>query len=287
MNLLRITDLSAAQVMEIFQLADKLRKAPAGGELAGKTAILFFPESSIRTRITFEKAITDLGGHSIVFPPSTLDKREELEDVIKYIENWADFVVIRHSDFSKVCRLAEHSAIPVINAMTSENHPCEILSDLYALSCLRENYRELSYTFVGEKGNIARSWVEAAKVMGLKLRHVCIRGNEITEDNGYYTFHTELEEVLPLSDIILTDPLSAAIKTKEYIDKYQITLERMKKTREASLLNPCPPFYRGEEVSADAIASEYFVGYGFKKSLLYVQQAIILYCLEQGGIVQA
>jgi len=280
MNLLRITDLSEAQVLEIFELADKLRSDNGKGELAGKTAILFFPESSIRTRITFEKAIADLGGHSIIFPPSTLDKREEAEDVIKYIGNWADFVVVRHSDFNKVSQLAEHSAIPVINAMTAENHPCEILSDLYALRCLRQDYRELSYTFVGERGNISRTWVEAAKVLGFKLRHVCTSGNKIMEDNEYYSFHTELEEILPMSDIILTDPLSEELKTKEYIDKYQINLERMKKTREASLLNPCPPFYRGEEVSADAIASDYFVGYGFKKSLVYVQQAIILYCLE-------
>lgn len=282
MNLLRITDLSEAQVLEIFQLADKLGNDSAKRELAGKTAVLFFPESSIRTRITFEKAIADMGGHSIVFPPSTLDKREELEDVIKYIENWADFVVVRHSDFSKVSGLAKYSAIPVINAMTSENHPCEILSDLYALRSIRKDYRELAYTFVGEKGNISRSWAEAAKVLRLKLRHVCTLGNEIMEDNDYYSFHTELEEVLPLSDIILTDPLSAGIKTKEYIDKYQITLERMKKTREASMLNPCPPFYRGEEVSVEVIASDYFVGYGFKKSLLHVQQAIIMYCLGHG-----
>ena len=85
MNLLKITDLSEKQVLEIFDIADKLRYGAKGAELSGKTAILFFPESSIRTRITFEKGIADLGGRSINFPPATLDKREGLKDVIKYI----------------------------------------------------------------------------------------------------------------------------------------------------------------------------------------------------------
>lgn len=281
MHFLKIADLREKQVLEIFNLADRLRYDTKGTALAGKTAILFFPESSIRTRITFEKGIADLGGRSIVFPPSTLDKREELEDVIKYIENWAEFVVVRHSDFSKVCKIARHSNIPIINAMTSENHPCEILSDLYSLRNIRSNYRDLTYTFVGEKGNISKSWVQAAEVLNLRFNHVCNKGNEIKVNDDNYSFHTELGEVLPISDIILTDPLSSECKTKEYIEKYQITLEQMKKTKKNSLLNPCPPFFRDEEVSKDVIESDYFVGYSFKVNLIYIQQAIILYCLGQ------
>ncbi|MDF2547131.1 MAG: ornithine carbamoyltransferase [Anaerosolibacter sp.] len=280
MNLLKIEDLNVKQVMEIFDKADDLKNNVKGTELSGKTAVLFFPESSIRTRITFEKAVADLGGRSILFQPSTIDKREELKDVIKYIGNWANFVIIRHSDFSKVSQLAKYSEIPIINAMTSENHPCEILSDLYSLSKIRNNYRDLTYTFVGEKGNISRSWAEIAKVMNLKFNHVCICGNEIKENDDNYSFHVELEDILSQSDIILTDPLSSELRTKEYIQKYQITLDRMKKTKKNSLLNPCPPFFRSEEVSTDVIESTYFVGYKFKENLLCVQQAIILYCLE-------
>ena len=279
MNFLRLTDLNERQIQEIFNLADRLSNTAKATELSGKTAILFFPEASIRTRITFEKGIADLGGHSIIFPPSTLDKREELKDVIKYIENWADFVVVRHQDFGKVCEIARHSDIPVINAMTSENHPCEILSDLYSLRCIRSNYRDLTYTFVGEKGNISKSWAEAAQVLNLKFNHVCVKGNEIKADDSNYSYHTELEEVLPETDIVLTDSLPVELRTEGYLNKYQITLDRMKKSRENSLLNPCPPFYRGEEVAADAIGSGYFVGYSFKEKLTCVQQAIILYCL--------
>ncbi|HYE83077.1 MAG TPA: ornithine carbamoyltransferase [Clostridia bacterium] len=282
MHFLKISDLCDKQVLEIFDIADVLRYKAKGNELSGKTAVLFFPESSIRTRITFEKGIADLGGRSIVFPPSTLDKREELSDVIGYIENFADFVVIRHSDFGKVAEIAKHSNIPVINAMTSENHPCEILSDIYSLRSLRSDYRDLTYTFVGGKGNISKSWVEAAKVLRLRLNHVCSKGNEIKADDDNYSFCTVLDQVLPESDIILTDPLPSELRTQEYYEKYQITLERMEKTKKDSLLNPCPPFYRGEEVTEDVIGSDYFVGHSFKANLIYVQQAIILYCSGQG-----
>ena len=279
MNLLKIDSLNEKQIIKIFELTDKLKKNPNQELLKGKSVILFFPESSIRTRISFEKGITDLGGNCILFPSTTLDKREELEDVIKYIENWADSVIIRHSDYNKIYEISKHSRIPIINAMTSDNHPCEILSDLYSISRMRNNYKSLTYTFVGENANISNSWRIAAEVLNLKLNHVCVSGNEIKKDDKNYSFYTDINQVLAQSDVILTDPLSSKLKTDEYKAKYQITLKRMKRTKANSILNPCPPFFRGEEVSEEVIKSNYFVGYKFKENLLFVQQAIILYCL--------
>ncbi|RTE05047.1 ornithine carbamoyltransferase [Paenibacillus whitsoniae] len=279
MNLLDINKLSFLQITDIFHLADKLSLKSDEHLLTGKTFILFFPESSLRTRITFEKGIKDLGGECILFPPETLDKREQLSDVMKYMENWSHGIIVRHSDFTKVLELSNLSAIPIINAMTSDNHPCEILSDLYSISRQRENFKELVYTFVGPAGNICKSWADIAAVMNLNFKHVCTRGHELGKDSPNYKFHTELEDILKESDVILTDSLPNELRTNEYINKYQITLERMKLTKKNAILNPCPPFFRGEEISEDAIASEYFVGYSFKKNLLHVQQAIVLHCL--------
>ncbi|KRE41787.1 hypothetical protein [Paenibacillus sp. Soil522] len=161
----------------------------------------------------------------------------------------------------------------------SDNHPCEILADLYSISEKKEKYKELVYTFVGPAGNISRSWTNIANIMNLEFNHVCLAGNELAEHSHNYKFHTELEIVLKKSDVILTDSLPNQFRTEEYINKYQITLERMKLTKKHSILNPCPPFFRNEEVSEDVISSDYFVGHEFKKNLVYVQQAIILYCL--------
>ncbi|MFD1884931.1 ornithine carbamoyltransferase [Paenibacillus wenxiniae] len=280
MHLLDINELSSSQITDIFNLTDKLQQSGDQPLLHGKTVILFFPESSLRTRITFEKGIKQLGGESILFPPETLDRREELIDTINYIQNWADAIVVRHADFSKVVEMSEHARIPIINAMTSVNHPCEILTDLYSIREQRSDYTELTYTFIGPASNISRSWADIASVMNLDFHHVSVPGQAFAEPSSNYTFHTELEEVLPYSDVILTDSLPNEFRTEEYIRRYGITLARMQLTKPGSMLNPCPPFFREEEVSRDAIDSDYFVGHAFKKNLIYVQQAILLYCLS-------
>ncbi|OBZ14420.1 ornithine carbamoyltransferase [Bacillus sp. FJAT-27264] len=279
-HLLDLESLTPEQINEIFALTDQLRLEQPGDPLHGKTFALFFPETSLRTRITFEKGIYRLGGQSLLFPPETLDRPEALSDVIQYLQNWADGVIVRHASFSKLVELSAHASIPVINAMTADNHPCEILSDLYSIHTLRENYRDLVYTFVGPATNISRSWASIAKIMDLTFYHVCTEGNEIGESSRNYTFHTDLEAILPLSDVILTDSLRPEFLTEEYISKYQITLERMQLTRKDAMFNPCPPFFRNEELSEDVISSRYFVGYGFKKNLLFLQQAVILYSLD-------
>ncbi|MGO4109721.1 ornithine carbamoyltransferase [Paenibacillus sp. YAF4_2] len=281
MHLVDIRGLTYKQITEIFMLTDKLRMQndTYSSSLAGKTFVLFFPESSLRTRITYEKGIKELGGECVLFPPETLDKREKLSDVINYLDNWVDGVIVRHPDFSKIQELSSQSSIPIINAMTSDNHSCEILSDLYSISRLREDYMELVYTFVGPAGNICKSWADVAAVMNLNFHHVCTKSHDLGIGSPHYNFHIELENILMRSDIILTDSLPKELITIEYINKYQITLDRMKLTKNNAILNPCPPFFRGEEISEDAISSDYFVGYSFKRDLLYVQQAIVLYSL--------
>ena len=117
------------------------------------------------------------------------------------------------------------------------------------------------------------------RVIESKINQVCLKGYELGPDTKNYQFHTELEPILSTSDVVLTDSLPRDVKTESYINKYQVTLERMKLTNREAILNPCPPFFRNEEVSSNVITSEYFVGYEFKKNLLFVQQAIILFCL--------
>ncbi|MNW54086.1 Ornithine carbamoyltransferase [compost metagenome] len=280
MHFLEIKELTERQVIDIFNLASRLKHNDNRTLLSGRTFVLFFPETSLRTRITFEKGIKDLGGECVLFPPETLDKRESLQDVAKYLSNWSNGIIIRHPDFSKVEELSTHSSVPVINAMTSENHPCEIIADLFSIRERRDNYRDLVYTFVGPAGNISRSWMEIAKVMNLKLRHVCEQGNELGPPDANYSFTTELDSALNGSDVVLTDSLPSTYRNEEYISKYQISLDKMQLTNQEALLNPCPPFFRNEEVSEDVIQSDYFAGYEFKKNLIYVHQAIILHCLR-------
>jgi ornithine carbamoyltransferase len=280
-HLLDIEELDESVIRDIYERADSLRLKQEGSPLAGKTCVIFFPESSIRTRVTFEKGIQLLGGRTILFPPEALDKPERLRDVMGYLENWADAAIVRHPDLDRLRELAAHAHIPVINAMTTYNHPCEILADLYALRLRRPDYRELTYTFVGPPGNIGRTWMHMAKVMGLTFLHVCRTGQQMAEESRHYRFTDSLEEALRESDVVLTDPLPSPFREEGYYRDYRITPERMALARPGALLNPCPPFRVEEEVSGSVIDSPYFVGYGFKRHLLEVQQAALLYGLER------
>ena len=275
-KLVFLEDFSKEEIYEIFKRADKFVENDYIWEpLQGKTVVLFFPESSIRTRVTFEKGIQELGGKTILFPPSALDKKEKIEDVMGYLENWVDAVVVRHSDIEVVKKMAQYAKIPVINAMTSKNHPCEIITDLYALSKIYKDIESKKFLFMGVNGNIGYSWKAASEIMGFELEQCCPFGYEL---EGIKTY-TNIDDAILGKDIICTD--SIPDRAKEDFKGYQINLQHMEKANQGALLNTCPPFFRGEEVSEEVINSDYFVGYEFKKNLVPVQQAILCYLIDR------
>ncbi|MDE6435539.1 MAG: peptide transporter [Lachnospiraceae bacterium] len=272
-DFIRLTDYTPSDIDDIFKLADEMQQEKHNDILKGKSVVLFFPNSSIRTRVTFEKGIYLLGGLPILFPTETLDKKEDLKDVCGYLNNWVDLIIVRHKDISVIEKMAKYADAPVINAMTDRNHPCEILSDMYALSKIRTNFVEDKFLFCGRRGNIGLAWKEASDVMGFELEQCCGNGYEMENIKSYH----DINEAIIGKDIVCTDSLPASV-----LDDFrdcQVTVEIMQKANQGAILNPCPPFYRGEEVSDDVIGSNYFVGYEFKKYLLAVQQAIMVYCL--------
>lgn len=272
-SLIRLKDYTSNDIHEIFKIADEVSQGKYSNILKEKSVILFFPNTSIRTRVTFEKGIYLLGGHPILFPTETLDKKEDLKDVCGYLNNWADIIVVRHKNIGVIEKIAKYSKVPVINAMTDVNHPCEVLTDMYALSKIRYDFPKDKFLFCGKKGNIGLAWKEASEVMGFSLEQCCGVGYEMSG----VIFHNNIREAIIGKDIICTDSLPESIL--DAFKECQVTTEIMEMANEGAVLNPCPPYYRGEEVSDDVIESKYFVGYDFKKYLLEVQQAIMIYCL--------
>lgn len=276
-NFIRLTDYTARDIYDIFKLTDEILQGKYHDILKGKSVVLFFSSSSIRTRVTFEKGIYLLGGQPILFPTETLDKKEDLRDVCGYLNNWADMIIVRHKDINVLEKMARYSELPVINAMTDSNHPCEIVTDMYSLSKIRANFVNDNYLFCGKCGNIGLAWKEASEVMGFNLSQCCGVGYEM---EGVKTYHS-IKEAVRGKDIICTDSLPAEILND--FRECQVTREIMEMANENAVLNPCPPFYRGEEVSDDVIQSEYFVGYEFKKNLLAVQQAVMIWCMTHNS----
>ena len=272
-SLIRLSDYTRSDVKEIFKIADDIQLGKYRDFLKGKAIIIFFPDSSIRTRVTFEKGINLLGGQSILFSPTILDKKEEIKDVIGYLNNWADGIIVRYKDISMLDKIANYTGVPVINAMTDTNHPCEMLADMYSLSKIRKDFTKDKFLFVGSKGNIGMAWKEASDLIGFSLEQSCPKGYEIEGIKVNY----DLNEAILDKDIVCTDSISSD-KLHVFLD-YQVTYELMKTSNAGAVINPCPPFFRGEEVSADVMDSKYFVGYAFKKYLLEIQQAVIIFSI--------
>ena len=273
-HMIRLSNFTKEEVLQIFDIADEIKQEKYKNYLQGKTVVMFFPPSSIRTRVTFEKGIYLLGGQSILFTPETLDKIEEIRDVVGYLNNWVDAVIVRHKDICILEQMTVNAKMPIINAMTDRNHPCEMMADMYALSKIRDNFVNDKYIFVGAAGNIGYAWKEASELMGFSLEQCCPVGYEI---EGLVT-NRNLDDAIPGKDIVCTDSLSSD-KLVDFKD-YQVTKSYMNNANKNAVLNPCPPFYRGEEVASDVIDSDYFVGYHFKESLLEIQQAIIIFLMK-------
>ncbi|PJI90902.1 ornithine carbamoyltransferase [Luteimicrobium subarcticum] len=272
-HLLRLTDWSADDVDEVFRLAATF-EAGAGPRVDG-CAVLFFPPSSLRTRVSFERGAALMGLQPVTFPPETLDKPEALADVAAYLAAWADVLVVRHHDPAVLAGLAAPDVLPVVNAMTADDHPCEVLSDLYALSRTAD-VRRLRFLFVGGDGNVARAWQGAAQLLGLDLVQCCPADLRTRDLPPGVRWTDDLADAVTRADVVLTD---APGEHAAVLAPSQVTADLLARAPEGVRLAPCPPFVRGREVSSDALASAAFVGHAFKASLLPVQQAVLAHCL--------
>lgn len=273
MHLLSLRDWTRDDLRGLFERAD--RYAAGSGERFDGAAAMFFPASSLRTRFSFERGAAQMGLQPIVFPPETLDKAEDLVDVVGYLGQWADLVVARHPDITVLERMASADAVPVVNAMTDVNHPCEVLSDLYALS-QDADALGLRYLLVGADGNIARAWWEAGQAFGLDIRQSCPAPLRVPG----MPWEVSLSRAIMTADVVITDGPG---KHADALVDHRVTAALLDSAPADVRLAPCPPFVRGREVSADAVEHPAFVGYRFKRYLVPVQQAVMSLALEGGS----
>ena len=213
------------ETAQVFRHRWKERESPR--TLRGRRIALIWDAEGFRNRVAFEMGIAELGGVSVQVP-GPLDERERIEDVARYLDNWFDAIVARTSTHEHMLRLASSARVPVINARTSFNHPCEILGDLSYVRELRGGLDDLRVAFVGEATNLGHSWFEAAARFPIHVAQICPEGYEVKADflqgiareaQGEVAGSHDLHATIAAADVIYTDcwPAAATEEDRRHI----------------------------------------------------------------------
>jgi ornithine carbamoyltransferase len=286
-------DYSEKEIYSLLDLADQLRAKYGAREmpryLANKSVALIWDAEGFRNRVAFELGISAMGGTAVQIP-GHLDERESIEDVTNYLNNWFDVIVARTRSHSYMQRLGNAARIPVINARTDYNHPCEILGDLAYIRAHRGSLEGLKVAFVGEATNLCHPWFEAAARLPIRVVQVCPEEYSIDKSLlaelqrgaiGELSVTSDLKLGLQDANVIYTDcwPRRTNQAESQKIERlfipYQITPEALAMAASDVLFLPCPPVHRGEEVSAEAMESPCCHVYEAKDYLLHAQNAIL------------
>ena len=289
-HLVSLRDMDRAEIDELMKFAYTVKEKQRMGEefkpLKDKTVITSFPSTSLRTRISFEAGIFQLGANAINMEID-FEAKEPLEDKVGYLNCWIDYLVIRYKKEKIIREISDKADFHVVNAMSRESHPCEILSDLMTLNEMKGRLEDQKIVFVGEGANISNTWFEVAAKLDLNLTQICPKGYEISNElfkyardnsKGEIIVTNDFEKGIKNADIILTDgwpPSENGKSVPEIFLPYQLTLDKLKSCNTGYIVNPCPPFTRGKEVSEEIINSDRFIGYKGKENLLHMQKAIL------------
>lgn len=292
-HFISLLDYSYEELRAVLDRADYLagawRENRMPKSLRNKQIGLWFYGNGFRNRVAFEIGLKAMGA-DVSYIPGELGRGEPLEDVGQYLQNWFSMLVIRAKSHKDLGLLSESVEIPVINARTNHNHPCEIMGDLQFIRIHRGSLDDLNVVFVGEVTNLCMSWFEAAVRFPIRVTQICPPGYEakdtlIRELNskaiGNISVSNDLDACMEKADVIYTDcwPSAENTEMEENIKKqflpYQITGKRLSRLNSQSVFLPCPPVTRGQEVSADAMKSELCLSCKAKEYLLHSQNAIV------------
>ena len=302
-DLLTLADVTPEELEQMLTLAIDLKQRHKHGEsmplLAGKSLVLLFSKPSLRTRVSFELGMVQLGGHSsyIQDPDIVLGLREPLKDLGRVLSRYYDAIAIRTFAHASVVELAQAAPIPVINALTDSFHPCQILA---ALQTLREHFGDLQgrrIAYVGDGNNVAHSWLLGAAQMGLTLTIACPRAYQpeiavvrraraLAETTGAVLDIVEdPKQGVKGADAIYTDVWTSmgqeqeADVRHEVFRPYQINAALLAEAPSHAVVMHCLPAHRGEEITEDVFESERSLVFEEAENRLHVQKALLIFTM--------
>ena len=296
-HFLQLTDFSRAELDYVLERARILKQRQRAGALyqplKGRTLAMIFAKNSTRTRVSFEAGMAQFGGHALFLSSrdTQLGRGEPIEDVAEVISRMVDIVMIRTFEQSIVERFAEHSRVPVINGLTDEYHPCQILADLFTFMEQRGSITGRTVAWVGDSNNVCNTWLQAARLFSFRLHVSTPPGYELEPERGlrdadaYLTCFAQPQDAVRGADLVTTDVWTSmgfeaeAEERKRRFAAYQVNGELMRLAAPHALFMHCLPAHRGEEVDAAVIDGPQSVVWEEAENRLHTQKALIEFLL--------
>ncbi|HET6460238.1 MAG TPA: ornithine carbamoyltransferase [Syntrophales bacterium] len=295
-DFLSLYDLEQDDFEAVFEKADKVKKMLKAGvpytPLAGKTLGMIFDKSSTRTRISFEVGIYQLGGMALFLNnrDTQVSRGENISDTARVMSRYLDAVVIRTYSQSFVENFARYATIPVMNGLTDQQHPCQILSDLFTVIEKKGIYEGVKIAYVGDGNNVANSWIDAAAKLPIRLSLACPERYEPDNDilergtknaQGRIALYRDPADAVKDADVIYTDVWTSMGQEAEKEErekifrKYQVNKEILALARKDAIVMHCLPAHRGEEITDDVIDGPQSVVIDQAENRLHVQKAVM------------
>ncbi len=299
-DLISIADLSREQLDELFALALRFKADRRNGWphplLAGKTLAMIFEKPSLRTRVTFEAGMVQLGGYAVYLSPPDigLGTRESPADVAKNLSRWVDLIMARTFSHAMVLELAQHATVPVINGLSDLLHPCQVLADCLTLIEHRGRLDGVKVAFVGDGNNVVNSWLNAASRLSFSFALACPPGYEpnagvlerVRREEAQVVVTSSIEEAVRDADAVYTDVWTSMGQEKESalrreaFQDYQVNASVMTFAKKDALVMHCLPAHRGEEIAADVLDGPRSVVFDQAENRLHIQKAIMVWLLQ-------
>lgn len=298
-NLVTIEDLSLEDINELFDLTARMKESLGkdnefSRSLDGKTLGMIFEKSSMRTRVSFEAAMTQTGGHAVYLTKQdiNLGVRESVKDVAMVLSRYVDCITIRTYAHQVVVDLANYSTVPVINALSDYTHPCQALADLFTIKEKIGDLDKVKFAYVGDGNNVARSLALLCAKLNISYQiaspenyelstEFMEKAGKVTTSNISIEQHRDPKKVVKDADVIYTDTWVSMGKEKEASDRrkdfreYQVNNELISHAKKDVYVMHCLPAHRGDEITDEVIDGPNSIVYDQAENRLHVQKALL------------
>ncbi len=295
-DLLSIADLTSKEIWQLITSATKIKQDYRRPFLLGKSLALIFEKPSLRTKVSFDLAMRELGGHAIYLSQSEvgLGKREPISDVAQVLSRYVDCIVVRTFSHQDAEELARYATIPVINGLTDEEHPCQALSDLLTIYEKKGKLKGLTLAFIGDANNVANSLILAASLVGMNFRIASPNGYQVKErvlslarrfgsvSGATILLTEEPATAAEGADVVYTDVWTSmgqeaeAEHRRKVFARYQVDEALLAKAHEDAIFMHPLPAHHGEEIAKGLLDSPHSVVFDQAENRLHLQKALLL-----------